>query len=87
MESIKLFLGKFKDYVPPEILAKKLIQEVIERQIGLKLKSEEIQLSGPAVYFRTSPAAKSEIMIKQEAIMRELESALTGLRRTPKKLI
>lgn len=87
MQHLKLFLGKFKDFFPPVLVVKKLIQEVVEQKTKIKLKSEEIELSGSTIYFKTKPAAKSEIFINQEAIMSELKSKLTGLYRQPKKLI
>ena len=39
------------------------------------------------IYLKASSAAKSEIFLKQEAIMAELEKELSGLRRMPKKVI
>lgn len=87
MDSIKLFLTKFKDYIPPELVVKKLVQEVVARQTGVKLATSDIQLTNYTIYLKASPAAKSEIFLKQEAIMAELEKELSGLRRMPKKVI
>lgn len=87
MEQIKFFLAKFKDYMPPELAAKKLVQEVIAHQTGVKLESRDIQLTNYTIYFKASSAAKSEIFIKHEAIMAELEEKFLGLRRMPRKLI
>lgn len=87
MQHLKLFLGKFKDFIPPELVVKRLVQEVVEQKTRIKLKSEEIELSGSTIYFKTKSAAKSEIFINQEAIISELEAKLAGLYRQPKKLI
>jgi hypothetical protein len=87
MQPLKLFLGKFKDYMPPELVVKKLVAEVVARQTGVTLASRDIQLTDYNIYFKASSAAKSEIFLKHEAIMMELEKELLGLRRMPKKLI
>jgi hypothetical protein len=87
MQHLKFFLTKFKDYVPPELVVKKLVQEVVARQTGVKLDSKDIKLTSHTVYINASSAAKSEIFINHEVIMVELEKELFGLRRMPKKLI
>lgn len=88
MQHLKLFLTKFKDFVPPELVVKKLVQEVVEQKIGVKLTNSEIALGGGGViYFKTRSAVKSEIFLHQEEIISELETKLAGLYRQPKKLI
>lgn len=87
MQHLKLFLTKFKDYVPPELVVKKLVAEVIARQTGVKLSGEDIKLTDYTIHLKASSAAKSEIFIKHEAIMSELEKELLGLRRVPRKVI
>lgn len=87
MQHLKFFLSKFKDYIPPELVVKRLVAEIVARQTGVKLASADIQLTNYTIYLKASPAAKSEIFIKHEAIMEELERELLGLRRMPKKLI
>lgn len=87
MQHLKLFLTKFKDYVPPELVVKKLVAEVVARQTGVKLASKDIKLTSYTVYLNASSAAKSEIFLKHDGIMAELEKELLGLRRVPNKLI
>ena len=88
MDSIKLFLARFKDYLPPEIAAKGIIREVIKEKTGIELKSDEVEISkNGTVYIKARPVAKSEIFLKNEAIMEELELRLFGLRHAPKKVI
>lgn len=87
MQHLKLFLTKFKDYVPPELVVKKLVAEVIASQTGVKLASEDIKLTDLTIHLKAGSAAKSEIFLKHEAIISELEKELLGLRRVPRKMI
>lgn len=76
MDSIKLFLTKFKNYLPPAIALQRLAREVIKQETGIDLKAEEIKLTNFTLYIKTRPAAKSEIFLKREKILERLGEKL-----------
>lgn len=62
-----------------------MVREAVKKHTGHDLPEADISVSKWTVYVKTKPALKSEMMLKQEAIMEELESALKN--RTPKKIV
>jgi hypothetical protein len=87
MDAIKLLLGRFKDYLPEELVFRRLVCEVILEKTGVALTPKDLNLSGGAIYIKAKPIAKSEIFIKRELILDALEKRLDGLRKTPERLI
>lgn len=87
MDAIKLLLGRFKDYLPPELVFRRLVCEVVLEKTGVNLAPKDLHLSGAAIYIKAKPIAKSEIFIKRELILAAIEERLSGLRKTPERLV
>ncbi len=85
MEQIRLYLAKFKDWRPADADLKETLRDIIKRRWGVAVNNNNIRLSGFTVYLKIKPILRSEIMIHQEAIVKELEEKLGH--KTPKKIV
>jgi hypothetical protein len=80
MESIKFYLAKYENQVPPLIVLRRRLRELVAERYHYTLPDEAISLSGRTIYLKVPPALKSEIFIHRQAIIEQLLGAAPGLR-------
>ena len=72
MNSIKLFLSKFKYLTFSNQLIKKECTLVIKEILNIEIKKENISVKNNIIYINTSSVIKSEVFIKKESLLKEL---------------
>lgn len=77
MESLKLYLTKFRGILPVDGLVKQAVISAVAKHAGVKLKTTDIQVTNQVIYLKTRPAIKSEIFLRREAISEEIAAILS----------
>ena len=73
MFNISQFLERLKKISGSSINIRIEISKVISKQLGLEIPIESIEIKLPKIYIKNiSQAARSEIFIKKEAILKEI---------------
>ena len=73
MEKISQYLMKFETLRLPSEAVRKVVQEVIRKEIGIELNFRDIQVRCGVVHLSgLSPAARSEIQMRKKDIMQEI---------------
>jgi len=78
MQKIKFFLEKFKNFVPSDRVLKTAVIAAVKKQTKIELTLSAIKISGWQIYLTVKPVVRSEIFIKRERIMAELEQTLAN---------
>ena len=76
MEQISFFLEKFKTLGLDSALMKQIFIETVQKNLKTTLSKEDIEIRDGTVYVKAHPALKSELRIKQQALLEELSSIL-----------
>lgn len=74
MINISDFLEKFKKLDKDNSFQKQSLVEKIEKIVGIKLSTKEINIKAGVLYIQGSPTLKQEVFLKKQ----ELLSALVG---------
>ncbi len=69
---IKNYLEKFKNILSSKEDLYRVISNIIEKNISIKIENKNIQIKGPVVYIKASPLIRGEILIHKEKILLEL---------------
>jgi hypothetical protein len=77
MESLKLYLTKFRGILPVDGLVKQAVLAAVAKHAGVKLKTTDIQVTNQVIYLKTRPTIKSEIFLRREAISEEISTLLS----------
>ena len=85
MREIKFFLEKFKNIASTDAVLKQVLINAIKHQTNITLTLKDLKFQNGIMFLTAKPIMKSEIFLKHEAIMAEVESLLT--KSLPKKLI
>lgn len=86
MKPIRLLLGKFDNLLPADFAIKGAISRAIESVTNIKISVESVSVAGETVFLKTTPAAKSEILLRQSQILRQLDKDLSVARR-PQRIV
>ncbi len=78
MQEIKFLLDRFKNLVSTDAVLKRVFIEAVKKATGHDLPAAAIKINKGSLYVVTKPALKSEIFLRRELIMAELEQTLTG---------
>ena len=73
---IKNYLEKFKNIIFSKEENIKIISEIIEKNISIKIDPKFIQIKGSTIYIKTSPLIRNEILIKKDKILKDLQGVL-----------
>ena len=76
MIEIKDLLARFSNLLLSEEVKKNSIREVLQKTIGVEIKSEDIKIKNNIIYLNIKPIYKNEIFIKQEKIFLALKEIL-----------
>jgi len=76
MIQIDIFLNKFKNNFLKEENKKKIIQEIILKNLKIKIKKNNIKIKENIVFLKTKPIYKNEIFINKENIIFEINRNL-----------
>ena len=68
-----------------QLVVSELIMDIIFKYSGVKLAQKDFVYHGRALYFKIKPIAKSEILLKQKRILKDLQEHL-GIG-APKRLL
>lgn len=69
---IKDYLGKFKDLLFSKEEIYRIISRAIENNVGIKIENKNIKIKTPNVYIKASPLVRSEIMMKKDKIISDI---------------
>ena len=72
MNSIKLFLSKFRYLTFSNQLIKKEFTLVIKEILNIEIKKENISVKNNIIYINTYSVIKSVVFIKKESLLKEL---------------
>ncbi|HEX9608960.1 MAG TPA: hypothetical protein VGA06_01975 [Candidatus Paceibacterota bacterium] len=86
MEPLSAFFNKFKNFEPPERSIKRATQASIEKEIGVTISLEQIQVARDAVVVHAPSVVKSEIKLHEKEILEEANAALSKSKRRIKTL-
>ena len=84
MIEIKDLLVRFNNLLFSEEIKKASILEVINKIIGVEIKSEDVKIKNNIIYLNIKPIYKNEIFIKQDQIFLALKDSLG--KKTPQEI-
>ena len=73
MNNLNPFLSVFENLIKSEIGSKKIIEEVFEDVLGIKINSEKINLEEFKVNLDVHPVIKNEVILNQEELILKLK--------------
>lgn len=76
MIEIKDLLARFSNLLLSEEVKKNSIREVLQKTVGIEIKSGDIKIKNNIIYLDIKPIYKNEIFIKQEKIFLALKESL-----------
>ena len=82
MKGIGSFLEKFTTLKPPERFVKEVCINAVQKETGIVLTVNEIDIRGETLLLTTSPAKKTDITLHKPAILSELQNSLKQYRKT-----
>ena len=74
MRNLSDLLKRFVNSLDRDVLQKETIARVIEEKTRVRLNPEGIRLKEGVLHITTASAGKSEINLKQEAILQDLKN-------------
>ena len=69
---IKNYLDKIRNTLFSKEENIKIISEIINKNIAVKIETKFIQIKGSDIYIKASPLVRSEILIKKRQILEDL---------------
>ena len=84
MIEIKDLLVRFNNLLLSEETKKISIRDVLQKIVGVEIKSEDIKIKNNIIYLNIKPIYKNEIFIKQEKIFLALKESLG--KKTPESI-
>lgn len=69
---IKDYLNKFKEILFSKEEIYKIIGDIIEKNVSIKIEHKNILIRSNIIYIKTSPIVHNEILIHKEKILRDL---------------
>ncbi|MFA6355170.1 MAG: hypothetical protein WCW65_01970 [Candidatus Paceibacterota bacterium] len=69
---IKDYLNKFKEILFSKEEIYKIIGDIIEKNISIKIEQKNISIKSNIIYIKTSPVVRNEILIQKEKILKDL---------------
>lgn len=69
---IKDYLNKFKEILFSKEEIYKIIGDIIEKNISIKIEQKNISIKSNIIYIKTSPIIHNEILIQKEKILKDL---------------
>jgi hypothetical protein len=77
MESISIYLEKFKDFGLKEQLLKETICEILDKEYSVSVNNKDIELRNGEMIIKVSGVEKSELYINKESIISDIEKELS----------
>ena len=78
-ENASYFLDRFRSLKPPERFVKEGVVGVVKSACGINLRDIDVSVKRGIVYINTSPAAKSEIVLHKQLILKKLSKEMIGM--------
>lgn len=78
---IKDLLKKFTDLLNNEDLKKAFIQKAVQKVLNIEIPLEGIVIKKDTAYLKLSPLQKSEVFMKQEKIISEINLSLKHIKK------
>jgi len=69
---IKDYLNKFKEILFSKEEIYKIIGDIIEKNISIRVEQKNISIKSNIIYIKTSPVVHNEILIHKEKILKDL---------------
>jgi len=69
---IKDYLNKFKEILFSKEEIYKIIGDIIEKNISIKIEQKNISIKSNIIYIKTPPVIHNEILIQKEKILKDL---------------
>jgi hypothetical protein len=69
---IKDYLNKFKELLFSKEEIYKIIGDIIEKNVSIKIEQKNILIKSNIIYIKTSPIVHNEILIQKEKILKDL---------------
>ena len=80
MKRLSLFFNKFKEIVKNDEDLKNKICLVVQNNIGLEINKNNILIKNKTAYIKENPHLKSEVFMKKEKILTELQGIISDIR-------
>lgn len=77
MELVKFFLQKFSNLTLPDDTLKRLFIDIVVKTCGIELDRSQIVFRRGELLVTTSPIVKSELFLRKNQIMKQLEIELS----------
>lgn len=85
MKKIGDLVSRFKNFVPPEKILKRVIAESIEEETKLRININHIDIGKGIVRIQNTPGAKLKILLKKHKILDNLNNKLGS--RCPRDIV
>lgn len=69
---IKDYLNKFKEILFSKEEIYKIIGDLIEKDVSIRIEQKNISIKSNIIYIKTSPIVHNEILIQKEKILKDL---------------
>lgn len=76
MKGLSIFLTRFQGLLPEDQLVKQVVQDVLQRLLGIDIKPEMIKVEKRSLYLIASPIVKNLVFLKREEITSEIAKML-----------
>lgn len=69
---IKDYLNKFKEILFSKEEVYKIIKDIIEKNLSIKIEQKNILIKSNIIYIKTSPIVHNEILMQKDKILKDL---------------
>ena len=76
MNSIGGFLERYKNFVPPPLIAARAVRDAIQRTLGIEVREDSVHVSRGRASVGTSALEKTEILLNKEKILAQANTVL-----------
>jgi len=78
MIEIKDLLINFEKLLGDKGIRKDIISNILFETVGLKIKTEDIEIKNGTLFLNAKPIYKNEIFIKRDLILEKIKQSLNG---------
>lgn len=76
MKAVNLFLARFQELAPADLVVKLAVVEVVKDVVGLELEQDKIKVEKSGVYLQVSSVIKNAIFLNREEIISQITTKL-----------
>jgi hypothetical protein len=76
MEKLQLFLGRYLDFSPPELVIAKATRKVLQELFSVDIEETSITVKEKTIYVSVDGILKSEIAFNKERILKRISEVV-----------